>query len=157
MQAAVTRAEALSCAPKTPSGEGSRRAAADHEALLNALPIASAVIGRVSDGGLYLASHNAKFADAVATSTCLVGLEAVDKPCLKSGPIAELLQKFFDGEDRSDELEFRDGEGLSARYFRIKLAPLPARRRTDGQRCLLSLVDRTVEVQAERALRAEML
>jgi diguanylate cyclase (GGDEF)-like protein len=157
MQAAATRAEAHSRAPNTSSGEASRRAAADHQALLNALPIASAVIGRRQDRCLTLISHNDRFADAVAASTCLVGLEAEEKPCLTSGPIAELLQKFFDGRDTSDELEFRDGEGLSARYFRIKLAPLPARRRMDGPRCLLSLVDRTIEVQAERALRAEML
>jgi diguanylate cyclase (GGDEF)-like protein len=157
MQAAATRAEAHSRAPNTPSGEASRRAAADHEILLNALPIASAVIGRAADGMLELVSHNARFADAVAASTCMVGIDAADKPCLTSGPIAELLHKFFDGQDTSDELDFRDGDGLSARYYRIKLAPLPARRRTDGRRCLLSLVDRTVEVQAERALRAEML
>ena len=156
MQAAAHRAEALVRAPAAPAGKSSRRAGADHEALLNALPIASAVIERTAEGALSLLSYNQRFADAVASSTCISGIDANDKPCLQAGPIAELMQDFFEGGD-SDELEFRDGEGVSARYFRIKLAPLPSRRNADAPRCLLSLVDRTVELQAERALRAEML
>ena len=162
MQAAANFADAFSRATATSAGEElrteeSRRPGADHEALLNALPIASAVIGRAPDGGLVLKSYNQKFAQAVDSSTCTVGIQAEEKACLQSGPIADLLKRFFAGERDADELEFRDGEGLSASYFRIKLAPLPTRRKSDGERCLLSLVDRTVEVQAERALRAEML
>ena len=167
MQAAARLAEAFSRAGTGPSEtdsrvEEARRAGTDHEALLheallNALPIASAVIGRAVDKRLLLVSYNQKFADAVSASTCTAGIQAEEKACLQTGPIAELMQRFFDGEDSAEELEFRDGEGISARYFRIKLAPLPARRKCDGPRCLLSLVDRTVEVQAERALRAEML
>ena len=156
MQAAAHRAEALVRAPAAQLGKSSRRGSADHSALLNALPIASAVIERGEQGALSLLSYNQRFADAVAASTCISGVDAEDKPCLQSGPIADLLQQFFDDGD-ADELEFRDGEGVSARYFRIKLAPLPSRRKADGPRCLLSLVDRTVELQAERALRAEML
>ena len=157
MQAAAHRAEALVRAPAAQAGKSARRGGADHEALLNALPIASAVIERLPDGTLSLISYNQRFADAVAASTCISGIAAEEKPCLQSGSIADLLQRFFDSEDGADELEFRDGEGVSARYFRIKLAPLPSRRKADGPRCLLSLVDRTVELQTERALRAEML
>jgi len=159
MQAAARLAEAFSRAGTGPSEKDSRveearRAGTDHEALLNALPIASAVIGRAVDKRLLLVSYNQKFADAVSASTCTAGIQAEEKACLQTGPIAELMQRFFDGEDSAEELEFRDGEGISARYFRIELAPLPARRKCDGPRCLLSLVDRTVEAQAERALRA---
>ncbi len=79
-----------------------------------------------------------------------------DADCLKTGPIAELLQGFFDGSDVGGELDFKDGEGVASRYFRVKLAPLP-KAGDAAARCLLSVVDRTVEVQAERTLRAEML
>jgi diguanylate cyclase (GGDEF)-like protein len=71
-------------------------------------------------------------------------------------PIADLLTNFFAGSDPVGELDFRDGEGFAARYFRIKLAPLPSAKGA-ARRCLLSVVDRSVEVQAERTLRAEML
>ena len=156
MQAAATPADAHSRASPSPAGDVSRRAGADHAALLHALPIASAVIERTKERGLALVSYNQRFADAVAASTC-TGLDTEEKACLQAGPVADLMHRFFDGESDAHELEFRDGEGVSARYFRIKLAPLPARRSGDHPRALLSLVDRTIEVQAERALRAEML
>ena len=130
-------------------------ATADDAALLGALPIAAAVISQRSDGSIRVLSHNSRFRDTVDQSTC-TSLEWDHADCLKSGPIADLLTNFFAGTDTVGELDFRDGEGVAGRHFRIKLAPLPRRRGADP-RCLLSLVDRTVEVQAERTLRAEML
>jgi diguanylate cyclase (GGDEF)-like protein len=123
--------------------------------LLDALPIAAAVIERKEDRCLKVDGYNSRFHDTVKQSTC-TAIDWNEADCLKSGPIAELLQKFFDGTDLAGELDFMDGEGVAARFFRVKLAPLP---KTESKcaRCLLSVVDRTVEVQAERTLRAEML
>src|SRR5689334_2757562 len=123
--------------------------------LLDALPIAAAVIERKEDRCLKVDGYNSRFHDTVKQSTC-TAIDWNEADCLKSGPIAELLQKFFDGTDVAGELDFMDGEGVAARFFWVKLAPLP---KTEGKcaRCLLSVVDRTVEVQAERTLRAEML
>ena len=130
-------------------------ATADDAALLGALPIAAAIVGRDDDGSLNVLAHNFHFQETVELSTCSA-LNWNDADCLRDGPIASLLQDFFANPIAPDELDFRDGDGVSARYFRLKLAPLPA---AGGKvtRCLLSLVDRTVEAQAERALRAEML
>ena len=127
----------------------------DDAALLGALPIAAAVLTHNNDGAIRLQAHNERFRETVAQSTCSA-LEWDDAECLKAGPIAELLTKFFAGTDPLGELDFRDGEGFAARYFRIKLAPLPNAKGAP-RRCLLSVVDRSVEVQAERTLRAEML
>ena len=155
MQAAVNR---LPDRKKTGQGENPRAmphlATADDAALLGALPIAAAVVGRDEDG-LRVLSYNERFKDTVELSTC-TALDWNRADCLKDGAIAELLDSFFADPSAPDELDFRDGEGVSARFFRLKLAPLPT---GDGAipRCLLSLVDRTVEAQAERALRAEML
>ena len=125
------------------------------DGLLDALPIAAAIIERQDDRCLRVASYNSRFNETVRLSTC-AATDWDDADCLKTGPIGEAIQAFFDGTDVAGELDFRDGEGLSSRFFRMKLAPLP---RDEGglPRCLLSVVDRTVEVQAERALRAEML
>jgi diguanylate cyclase (GGDEF)-like protein len=130
-------------------------ATADDTGLLDALPIAAAIIERQEDRCLKVAAYNSRFYDTVKQSTCSA-LDWNEADCLRSGPIAELLQKFFDGNDTVGELDFRDGEGVSGQYFRVKLAPLPHQ---EGRlkRSLLSVVDRTVEVQAERTLRAEML
>jgi diguanylate cyclase (GGDEF)-like protein len=156
MQAAATRVPAV---PRQRRGDNQgakpHLAIADDTGLLDALPIAAAVIERTADGCLKVASHNSRFFDAVRQSTC-TAVDWNEADCLKSGPIAALLQDYFDGTDVHGELDFRDGEGFSARYFRVKLAPLPKGEGT-GPRCLLSVVDRTVEVQAERTLRAEML
>jgi diguanylate cyclase (GGDEF)-like protein len=124
--------------------------------LLGALPIAAAIIERTDNKkSLRVAAHNGRFLDAVKRSTC-TALDWNEADCLKSGPISDLIHNFFKGVDVLGELDFRDGEGVSARYFRMKLAPLP-NGSSGAPRCLLSVVDRTVEVQAERTLRAEML
>jgi diguanylate cyclase (GGDEF)-like protein len=155
MQAAVNR---LLDTNLVRQGEKSRTkphlATADDAALLGALPIAAAVIGNSAEGPKVL-SFNDRFKDTVELSTC-AALSWDEASCLKEGPISELLREFFESSSPAAELDFRDGEGVSARYFRLKLAPLP---KGDGAmaRCLLSLVDRTVEAQAERTLRAEML
>ena len=130
-------------------------ATADDTGLLDALPIAAAIIERHEDRCLKVAAYNSRFFETVRQSSC-AALDWNEADCLKSGAIAELLQKFFDNEDPVGELDFRDGEGVSANYFRVKLAPLPKGGRK-LPRCLLSVVDRTVEVQSERTLRAEML
>ena len=148
MQAAVNR---LPDRKRVRQGEKSlitpHLATADDAALLGALPIAAAIIGNAADG-LKILSYNEQFRDAVESSTC-TALDWDEADCLKDGPISVLLKDFFENTNSPGELDFRDGEGVSARYFRLKLASLP-----NGQgassRCLLSLVDRTVEAQAER-------
>jgi diguanylate cyclase (GGDEF)-like protein len=157
MQAATTHSRGASARRRADNNVSAKPhlVVADDTGLLDALPIAAAVIERTKNGAFRVATHNSRFLELVERSTC-TALNWNDAECLKSGPIADLLGKFFDGSDISGELDLRDGDGVSAQYYRIKLAPLP---KSNGstQRCLLSLVDRTVELQAERTLRAEML
>jgi diguanylate cyclase (GGDEF)-like protein len=154
MQAAVNRAPAPEEERRTDNLAGKPQVSAGDTGLLHALPIAAAIIQHESDGSLKVTAHNSRFADMVQQSSCTAA-DWNDADCLKSGPISELLRNYFAGDDVYGDLDFRDGEGLSSRYFRMKLAPLA---RVDGMpRCLLSVVDRTVEVEADRTLRAEML
>ena len=156
MQAAASRPAEVSRHRRTDNPSATPHlAAADDVGLLDALPIAAAVIERGSDGSFDVAAHNSRFDELVERSNC-TALDWNQADCLKSGPIADLLGNFFDGSDESGELDFKDGDGVSAQFYRIKLAPLPRTNGSDG-RCLLSVVDRTVELQAERTLRAEML
>ena len=155
MQAAATRPAAVSRLRRTDRlNTTPHLVAVDDLGLLEALPIAAAIIERAPNRLLSVTAHNEKFVDAVERSTC-TATDWNDADCLKSGPIAELVQRFLDGGDLNGELDLKQGEGVASQFFRLKLAPLP---RSDGpERCLLSVVDRTVEVQAERTLRAEML
>jgi diguanylate cyclase (GGDEF)-like protein len=128
---------------------------ADGPLLLDALPIAAAIV-ECHSRQVRISAHNGRFAEAVAISTA-GSLAAVTRQCLSGdGLIARHLSGWF-GEDEgaSADLDFRDGSGVAARFYRLKLAPLPTHGNT--RRALLSVVDRTAEVQAERTLRAEML
>jgi len=156
MQAAKQRSGVPTRARRT-DGPGATPplATADDTALLDALPIAAAVIGRARDGTNRVLAHNSRFVDEVARSSCAAS-DWNEADCLKSGPIAELFTGYFEDPLSGGELDLRDGDGVAARYLRIKLAPLPQGKGAIP-RCLMSLVDRTVEVQAERTLRAEML
>src|SRR4051794_33340125 len=149
MQAAASRSRGAPRHRRTDiSNATPHLATADDTGLLDALPIAAAVVERRPDGGFEVAAHNRRFVETIDRSTC-TALQWEEADCLKGGPIADLLKGYFDGTDHSGELDFRDGDGVSARYFRLKLAPLPKNGST-APRCLLSVVDRTVELQAER-------
>ncbi|MGI8932325.1 MAG: putative bifunctional diguanylate cyclase/phosphodiesterase [Sphingomicrobium sp.] len=156
MQAAANRSAvpkgARAAAQNSDSGI---RATADDTALLNALPIAAAVVGLTSKGVLALLARNPKFDEVMASTGDQAMANGDFRQCTYL-QIAELMQTFLADYASPSELDFRDGEGIGARYFRIKLAPLP-RHGDDRPRCLVSLVDRTVEERAERTLRAEML
>jgi diguanylate cyclase (GGDEF)-like protein len=120
------------------------------------LPIAAAVVMQAEPGKLHVLAHNSRFEDMVNQSSC-TAVDWDEAECLRDGPIADLLKDFFsDKHATGGDLDFRDGEGVAAHYFRIKLAPL-MRTAAGERRCLLSVVDRTIEVQAERTLRSEML
>ena len=156
MQAAANRLPATARSRRGENtGAKPHIATADDVTLLGALPIAAAIVEHGDDRCLKVAAHNSRFSEMVQASTC-TALDWNEAECLKNGAIAELLRRFFDGSEPAGELDFKDGEGVSSHYFRVKLAPLP-RSKGKAARCLLSVVDRTVEVQAERTLRAEML
>ncbi|WP_344710187.1 putative bifunctional diguanylate cyclase/phosphodiesterase [Sphingomonas humi] len=84
-------------------------------------------------------------------------LEAVSAQCLAGEGLVyrHLAAWFGDDEGAKSDLDMRDGSGVAARFYQLKLAPLPSN--GECRRALLSVVDRTAEEQAERTLRAEML
>jgi len=156
MQAAANRSAApkgaRSAAQNDPS---SVRASADDHALLAALPIAAAIVGLTSKGILRLIERNKRFDEVIALTGDPAMMSGDFRHCTHV-QIAQLMQEFLADFDATSDLDFCEGEGIGARYYRVKLAPL-SRCEKGRPRCLVSLVDRTVEVQAERTLRAEML
>jgi diguanylate cyclase (GGDEF)-like protein len=157
MQAATNRSASVQRLRRTDRLNTSPHASAvDDVGLLGALPIAAAIIERTKSGKLVVTDHNGRFTETVERSAC-TALNWNEADCLKDGPIADLLHAYFEGTNLTGELDFKQGEGISSHFFRLKLAPLPRKGSSALPRCLLSVVDRTVEVQAERTLRAEML
>jgi len=133
---------------------GSAVPSAGDRTLLDALPIAAAVISRNSAGLLRLDAYNHCFEKLIEQST-VPGFGEVTEACLRSGLLHDHFQGWLDGRN-PDELEFRDGSGLDARHYRLRLACLPQLVNAT-RRLLLTVIDRTVEERAERSLRDEML
>jgi diguanylate cyclase (GGDEF)-like protein len=158
MQAAAPRSPVTSGAfdAVAPEGRFVPVSTADRS-LLDALPIAAAVVERGTDNTLRLVAWNRRLEEAIRASNG-DRFDPAAMPMLSEGRIAGLLRDFLGGDvAASDDFEFRDGDGVGARHFRLKLAPLPGAAESGAPRCLVSLVDRTVEVRAEQTLRAEML
>ncbi|MDQ3079189.1 MAG: EAL domain-containing protein [Pseudomonadota bacterium] len=129
---------------------------ADGIALLAALPLAAAIVGVTSKGVLKLIQRNKQFDEVIAQTGDEAMMSGDFRNCVHL-QIAQLMTLFLADGAASSELEFCDGNGIGARHFRLKLAPLARDPDRGSPRCLVCLIDRTVEVRAERSLRAEML
>jgi diguanylate cyclase (GGDEF)-like protein len=137
-------------------GPKSAHVAADGTALLAALPIAAAIVGLTSKGILKLIEHNERFDEVIAQSGDEAMMSGDFRNCVHL-QIAGLMSAFLADGAATSEMDFCDGDGIGARHYRIKLAPLSRDEIRGSPRCLVCLVDRTIEVRAERSLRAEML
>ena len=157
MQAAATRLpRAVGRAQSDKMGATPRvQQPADGIALLDALPIAAAIF-TIQHDKLWVEAMNRRFLE-------LAGCHG------KPETFAQTFKRYTNGEGGAltraflleptragDEMEILEGEGVSRRFLKLKLSPL-ASSPNGTPRCLMSVVDRTVEVQAENNLRAEML
>ena len=156
MQAAATRQAASQDARDAILDGANPCPDADAKALLAALPIAAAIVGLTSKGVLKLIAHNPRFDEVIAQTGDEAMMSGDFRHCLHL-QIAQLMSSFLADATTPGELDFADGDGIGARHFRMKLAPLARDPVRDRPRCLVCLVDRTVEVRTERSLRAEML
>ncbi len=125
--------------------------AAVRQSYLDALPIAAAVLVDEGDGRLSVGSCNKRYAalDAGRSGAEMLPIE------VSPGLTARLLDFF--GESTSEvRFDWRDGDQVSGRHFQACISPL---KQIPGghARCLLTLVDRTSEVESARSLRAELL
>jgi len=121
--------------------------------LLEALPIAAGIVGRGPDGLYLLQECNAKFVDIIAAP----GLSSDERKTglFDLGPLGDGLRGFFEEDAETREFGCRTSAQVGGRDLAVKLAALASK--GDQRRCLMSVVDRTSEVQNERNLRSEML
>ncbi|HST36735.1 MAG TPA: bifunctional diguanylate cyclase/phosphodiesterase, partial [Allosphingosinicella sp.] len=72
------------------------------------------------------------------------------------GPIGVRLNAFLKKEDPAFQFDTADGRPIGGRHFTVRFARLTI---LPGQplRCLISLIDKTAQVETERSLRSEML
>jgi diguanylate cyclase (GGDEF)-like protein len=156
MQAAANRLpRAVQRVQTDKMGARSRAEAADGIALLDALPIAAAIF-TIRDEKLWVEAMNTRFLELAG---CYGRPEAFAETFKRyaTGEGGAFTREFLEQPATArDEIEIAEGEGVARRFLKLKLSPL-ASAPDASPRCLLSVVDRTVEVQAENNLRAEML
>jgi diguanylate cyclase (GGDEF)-like protein len=122
---------------------------------LDALPIAAAIVCVGKDGTGLVAEANCHFRRIADWHD--PGAAAIERiPFLSSGTIGERLAQFLGSDESARQFDSHDGEAIGARHFTVQLARLKSAPGA-GKRCLLSLIDKTAQVETEQNLRAEML
>lgn len=122
---------------------------------LEALPVAGAVLDYV-DGNLSIDCCNAAYsALEVGSDIFNVDPDNPPAPLLERCGFAGRIGEFMASDDAMRELEWSDGGPVIGRHYLIRLARVPAID-SGNPRCLLTLLDKTAELQAEKSLRLEM-
>ncbi|HYD11634.1 MAG TPA: bifunctional diguanylate cyclase/phosphodiesterase [Allosphingosinicella sp.] len=121
---------------------------------LDALPIAAAII-TISDDS-FIDCANDQFRLLAEWDERLGERRIAQVPLLRSGPIGTRLSAFLKKDDPAFQFDTADGRAIGGRHFTVRFARLSM---LPGQpiRCMVSLIDKTAQVETERSLRSEML
>jgi diguanylate cyclase (GGDEF)-like protein len=122
---------------------------------LDALPIAAAMV-TAGDGETYIECANDLFRFVAEWDERLGDRHIRHVPILRSGPVGTRLATFLTGGETAHQFETADGRSIGGRHFTVRFAQLKV---LPGQprRCLITLIDKTAQVETERSLRSEML
>ena len=131
------------------------RTAAQQE-FIDTLPIAIALIGLIESKPTILARNRAflqlsdrrsRFAEPDRGRDLCSGIAL---------PLVPELESFLTSDERERSLDMQEGDGISGRHFAVRLSRLFSNE-SPAPRCIISLVDRTQQVEGERSLRSQML
>jgi diguanylate cyclase (GGDEF)-like protein len=121
---------------------------------LDALPIAAAIV-TISDDP-FVECANEQFRFLAEWDERLGERRITEVPLLRGGPIGVRLGAFLAGEDPAFQFDTADNRSIGGRHFTVRFARLSI---LPGQpvRCLISLIDKTAQIETEKSLRTEML
>ena len=121
---------------------------------LDALPIAAAII-TISDDS-FIDCANDQFRLLAEWDERLGERRIAQVPLLRAGPIGTRLTAFLKKDDPAFQFDTADGRPIGGRHFTVRFARLTV---LPGipERCMISLIDKTAQVETERSLRSEML
>jgi diguanylate cyclase (GGDEF)-like protein len=163
MQAAKTRGRDKKAAAGTPPAEGVPVEFAPQlqsvlesvrQRYLDALPIAAAIVTIGED--TFVECANDQFRFLAEWDERLGERRIAQVPLLRSGPIGTRLAAFLKKDDPAFQFDTADGRSIGGRHFTVRFSRLTV---LPGQpeRCLISMIDKTAQVETERSLRSEML
>jgi diguanylate cyclase (GGDEF)-like protein len=121
---------------------------------LDALPIAAAIVTLSDDS--FIDCANDQFRFLAEWDERLGERRIAQVPMLRSGPIGAKFTTFVKKDDPAFQFDTADGRSIGGRHFTVRFARLSV---LPGQpvRCMISLIDKTAQVETERSLRSEML
>jgi len=121
---------------------------------LDALPIAAAILTLGDDP--FVECANEQFRFLAEWDERLGERRIAEVPLLRSGPVGTRLAAFLAGSDPAFQFDTADGRSIGGRHFTVRFSRLTA---IPGQplRCLISLIDKTAQIETEKSLRTEML
>jgi diguanylate cyclase (GGDEF)-like protein len=121
---------------------------------LEALPIAAFVVAQGEEAGPFVDVANDRFRGLAGEFAPGTPIDSI--PFLTESTLGPAIAAFLGGLERVRTFECGDGKPVGGRHFEIRFGRLD-RVPALGRRCLVSLNDRTAQVETERGLRAEML
>jgi diguanylate cyclase (GGDEF)-like protein len=122
---------------------------------LDALPVAAAVVRLDDDGEMRVDLSNEKYRELAGPNGLGEG-EAEDLSFIAASGIAARIRAFLSGEEEIGQFDAADGLPVGGRIFAVRLVrfrALPVL----GRRILITLLDKTAQVETEKSLRAEMM
>jgi len=129
---------------------------AEQQAFIDTLPIAIALIGLIERKPVILARNRA-FLELSERKPRFVELDHGHGLC--SGlalPLVPQLDHFLASGQHELSFDMQEGDGIGGRHFAVRLARLEGGD-SSAPRCIMSLIDRTQQVDGERSLRSQML
>jgi len=122
---------------------------------LDALPIAAAMV-TVADNETYIECANDLFRFVAEWDERLGDRHIAKVPLLRAGPIGSRLAAFLKGAETAHQFDTADGRSIGGRHFTVRFAQLKV---LAGQpkRYLITLIDKTAQIETEKSLRSEML
>jgi diguanylate cyclase (GGDEF)-like protein len=121
---------------------------------LDALPIAAAIITLGDEPFVECANDQFRFLSEWDERLGERRISGV--PLLSTGPIGARLTAFLAGIDPAFQFDTADGRSIGGRHFTIRFSRLTV---LPGQpdRCMVSMIDKTAQIETEKSLRTEML
>ncbi len=163
MQASASRARKPRLEPvQAPPGAPQRLTRAEKEFAdarqdyLDALPIAAFLACLDEDDRPYVGLANSLFRETAGWSERRHGKWIDEIDFLSETGVGPAIAAFLRGSEAAEQFESGDGHPVGGRHFEVRIARLnrvPAL----GRRCLVSFNDKTLQIETERSLRAEML
>lgn len=129
---------------------------AERQEFIDTLPIAIAIVALV-DRKATILSRNRSFLQLADRRGSFIEVDAGRDLCTGIAlPLLPVIEEFLLSEELESSFDMEEGDGISGRHFAIRLARLSGDE-SHAPRCIVSLIDRTQQVEGERSLRSQMM